>query len=842
MAGLPDLHQAVSRTEQSSQVMNQHYDPQQVERAVQQYWSQHDSFAASDEADDKFYCLSMFPYPSGQMHMGHVRCYTLGDVISRYQRLKGRNVLQPMGWDAFGLPAENAAIKHGVPPAEWTYQNIATMRDQFQRLGFGLDWSREFATCDPEYYRWEQWFFTRLFRKGLVERKTAIVNWDPVDQTVLANEQVEDGRGWRSGALIERREMPQWTIKITDYADELLRDLDHMDGWPEQVRAMQRNWIGRSEGVEIEFDVAGAGVSNSCLQVYTTRPDTLMGCTYVALAAEHPLARQVAERDSEVAAFRDKCRNLKAAEAELATMEKLGVATDLQALHPLTGEPVPVWIANFVLMEYGSGAVMCVPGHDQRDWEFARKYDLPIRQVIEPLAPGDDCDLQAAAYTEKGRLVNSGQFDGLDFAEAFDAIADALAQKGHGRRTINFRLRDWGVSRQRYWGCPIPMINCPACGPVPVPEDQLPVVLPTDVQFEGVASPLKTEAFADWRVCSCPQCGGAAERETDTFDTFMESSWYYARFASADNHAAMLDARAAQWTPVKHYVGGIEHAVLHLLYARFYHKLLRDEGLLDSDEPFERLLLLGMVNKDGRKMSKSAGNIVSPDALVAEHGADAVRTFMMFAAPPDQTVEWSDSGVEGSVRFLKRVWKLVHDHAAPGLPGKGVPNGLNGDQKAIRRRAHEVLQRADDDYGRRLNFNTVVSGAMELSNELGRFEDGSAAGRAVRQEALEILVVILSPIAPHICHTLWQTLGHTEPVVAARWPDVDAGALAREAVELVVQVNGKVRGKIQVAAGADEETVRSAALADENVQRFTADKTLRKLIHVPDKLVNLVVG
>ena len=827
--------------------MDQHYDPQAVERRAQDYWRAHDSFRARDADPDKFYCLSMFPYPSGKVHMGHVRCYTLGDVIARYQRLKGRNVLQPMGWDAFGLPAENAAIQNNVPPAEWTHANIDIMRTQFKRLGFALDWSREFATCDPEYYRWEQWFFTRLFRKGLVERHTTIVNWDPVDQTVLANEQVEDGRGWRSGALIERREMPQWTLRITAYADELLQSLDTMDGWPEQVRAMQRNWIGRSEGVEIEFDLTGPDVSEQDspvperLKVYTTRPDTFFGCTYVAVAAEHPLARAEAERNPRVAAFRERCRNLRTAEADLATMEKLGIPTAFTAVHPLTGESLPVWIANFVLMEYGSGAVMCVPGHDQRDWEFARKYDLPIPQVIEPVDPEVPADLEQEAFTDRGRLINSGKYDGLEFDAAFAAIASDLEARGYGQRRVNFRLRDWGVSRQRFWGCPIPIIHCPTCGPVPVPDADLPVVLPTDVKFEGVTSPLKTEAFAHWRQCACPKCGGDAERETDTFDTFMESSWYYARFASADNHEAMLDERAPAWTPVDHYVGGIEHAVLHLLYARFFHKLLRDEGLVDSDEPFKRLLLLGMVNKDGRKMSKSAGNIVSPDALVAAHGADAMRTFMMFAAPPDQTVEWSDSGVEGSVRFLKRLWKLIVDHRAAGPVPALEPDALDADQRALRRRVHETLARADDDYGRRLNFNTVVSGAMELANDIGRFEDTTKQARAVRQEALTILCRVLSPIAPHLCHEAWLALGHDTPVIDAGWPELDPSALARDTVELVVQVNGKVRARLELSAGADRETAVAAALADENVQRFIDGKALAKAIHVPDKLINLVV-
>ncbi|HSG88660.1 MAG TPA: leucine--tRNA ligase [Pseudomonadales bacterium] len=823
------------------------FDAHAIEARAQQYWNERKCFEADDDAPDKFYCLSMFAYPSGQMHMGHVRNYTLGDVISRYQRLKGKNVLQPVGWDAFGLPAENAAIQNKVPPAEWTHANIDAMRVQFKRLGFALDWTREFATCDPEYYRWEQWMFTKLFAKGLVERKTTIVNWDPVDQTVLANEQVENGRGWRSGAIIERREMPQWTLKITAYAQELLDELDHMDGWPEQVRTMQRNWIGRSEGVEITFDVRGEGVEGidggERLSVYTTRPDTFLGCTYVAVAAEHPLARLVAARDPEVAAFRETCRNIKAAEAEVATMEKLGIATDLVAIHPLTGAELPVWIANFVLMEYGSGAVMAVPGHDERDWEFATKYDLPIVQVIAP-APDSDatCDVGTGAFVDKGVLVNSGDYDGLSSAAAFDAIADALQKQGRGERQVNFRLRDWGVSRQRYWGCPIPMVLCAQCGSVPVPDDQLPVVLPTDVTFKGVASPLKTDEFAAWRRVDCPQCGAAAERETDTFDTFMESSWYYARYACADNHEVMLDERAKQWAPVDHYVGGIEHAVLHLLYSRFYHKLLRDAGLVVGNEPFKRLLLLGMVNRDGRKMSKSAGNAVSPTELVDQHGADAVRTFMMFAAPPDQTVEWNSSGVEGSVRFLKRLHGLVGELVAAGPAVTLDLGALNDDQKALRRKAHETLAKADDDLGRRLAFNTVVSGVMELTNEVARLGDDSAQGRAVRFEALSIAVLVLSPIAPHICHELWLQMGHATPVIDAGWMAVDEAALRRDSVELVVQVNGKVRARLTIAAGADQDAALAAAQEDENVVRHMDGKTVRKVIHVQDKLLNIVVG
>lgn len=824
------------------------YDPAAVEADAQARWAEDRVFEADDQGEAPFYCLSMFAYPSGQMHMGHVRCYTLGDVIARYQRLKGRTVLQPVGWDAFGLPAENAAIKNQVPPAQWTYANIDAMRAQFKRLGLALDWSREFATCDPSYYRWEQWMFLKLVEKGLVERQTTTVNWDPVDQTVLANEQVENGRGWRSGALIERREMPQWTLKITRYADELVDALDSMDGWPEQVRTMQRNWIGRSEGVDIDFTVeAPEGTPPvSTLTVYTTRPDTFFGCTYVAVAPDHPLAKAAAEQDPALAAFRAECQKVRAAEADLATQEKLGLPTPYTATHPLTGAPLPIWVANFVLMDYGTGAVMAVPGHDERDFEFAQKYDLPIVQVVAPKADSAEAaDLSQAAYTSKdGVLVNSPGFDGLAFPEAFDGIASALEAKGAGRRRVNYRLRDWGVSRQRYWGCPIPMILCEGCGPVPVPEDDLPVVLPTDVVFDGVASPLKTGAMAEWRKVDCPRCGAAAERETDTFDTFMESSWYYARFACADNDSAMLDERAKKWTPVDHYVGGIEHAVLHLLYSRFYHKLLRDEGLVDSDEPFKRLLLLGMVLKDGRKMSKSAGNIVSPNELIDRHGADALRTFMMFAAPPDQTVEWSDSGVDGATRFLRRLWGQVQSHVAANPAARPAldPAALSESGKALRRLAHETLAKADDDFGRRLAFNTVVSAVMSLSNELGRFEGDGDAAWALRQEVLSIAVQVLSPIAPHLCHRLWLDLGHARPVVEGPWLTVDEAALARDEIDLVVQVNGKLRGKLTVPAQADQAAAEARAREEDNVMRHLEGKTVRKVIYVPGKLLNFVVG
>jgi len=818
--------------------MSATYDPHAVERAAQALWDESASFVANESgAGEKFYCLAMFPYPSGRLHMGHVRCYTLGDVINRYHRLKGFNVMQPMGWDAFGLPAENAAIKHGIPPAIWTRDNIAYMRGQMRRLGFGIDWSREFATCEPSYYHWEQWFFIKLFEQGLVYRKRSMVNWDPVEQTVLANEQVEDGKGWRSGAPVERREMEQWFLKITAYADELLDELDRLPGWPESVKSMQRNWIGKSHGVEIDFPIAG---SQETLSVYTTRPDTLLGATYVAVAPQHPLASKAAASDPAVADFVERCKNTKTAEAEVATMEKAGIATGLAVEHPLTGERLPVWVANFVLMEYGSGAVMAVPGHDQRDWEFAGKYGIPIKQVIAP-ADGDDaaCDLSRAAYVEYGRLVNSGEYDGLTSAQAFDAIAAALEARQRGRRQTNYRLRDWGVSRQRYWGCPIPMIHCPACGVVPVPERDLPVVLPTEVEFQGVRSPLTTmESFYK---TTCPGCGGEARRDTDTFDTFMESSWYYARFACPDANTPMLDDRANYWTPVDHYTGGIEHAILHLLYARFFHKLMRDQGLVDSDEPFVRLLMLGMVLQDGKKMSKSAGDAGDPQHLLDKYGADAVRTAMMFAAPPDQSFEWNEAGVEGQGRFCRRLWALAHEHMAGGPVAELDVAQLSSAARDLRRKTHETLQRADDDFGRRLQFNTVVSAVHELVNAIGRTDVRSAQDRAAVHEALRIAVIVLSPIAPHITQALWAALGESGHLVDARWPVLDESALVRDRVELVVQVNGKVRGRVEISADADEETARREALGNENVERFLQGKTVRKVIMVPGKLLNIVL-
>lgn len=814
--------------------MSAKYKPDEVERDAREFWAAERCFEVDeDPSKEKFYALTMFPYPSGQLHMGHVRVFTINDVIARYQRMQGRHVLQPMGWDAFGMPAENAAIQRGVPPAKWTYRNIAYMRDQLKRLGYAYDWTREVTTCRPDYYRWEQWLFTRLFRKGLVYRKNSVVNWDPVDQTVLANEQVIDGRGWRSDALIERREIPQWFMKITAYADELLDNLDRMEGWPEPVKTMQRNWIGRSEGLEIEFAVAGEAEP---LTVFTTRPDTLMGVTYMAVAAEHPLAQTAALDNPEIAAFIEECRKSGAAEATIETMEKKGMPLGIMARHPITGEEVPLWVANFVLMSYGTGAIMAVPGHDQRDWDFAKAHGLPIRQVIGP-EDGSSLDIEAAPYLDHGITVNSGEYDGLNFEDAFEKIAAFFEAGNIGRRQVNYRLRDWGVSRQRYWGTPIPIVYCDDCGAVPVPEEDLPVVLPEDVEFEGVASPIKS--MPEFYETTCPSCGKDAKRETDTFDTFVESSWYFARYACPDSDTAMLDEREAYWMPVDQYTGGIEHAILHLLYARFFQKLLRDEGLSAADEPFTNLLTQGMVLKDGAKMSKAKGNTVDPQVLIDEYGADTVRLFMMSAAPPEQALEWSDDGVQGAFRFLKRLWAAVDEHCAGGAPE--AVSDFSDAQKDLRRKTHQTIAKVSDDIGRRYKFNTAVAATMELLNAIGRFDDGSAGGRAVINESLSAIVMLLSPIVPHICHALWQRLGHDEPLIYAAWPEVDESALEQDSIELVVQVNGKLRGRINVAADTERDAIEKAALADENVQRFVAGRDVRKIIVVPGRLVNVVV-
>ncbi len=850
--------------------MDQQYDPQSIENSAQQYWTDNASFKASEDPDrEKFYCLSMFPYPSGKLHMGHVRNYTIGDVISRYQRMLGKNVLQPMGWDAFGLPAENAAIKNKKPPAEWTYANIDYMKGQLNRLGFGYDWDRELATCNPDYYKWEQWLFTRLMEKGMAYRKTATVNWDPVDQTVLANEQVIDGRGWRSGAIVEKRDIEQWFLKISDYAQELLDDLDKLPDWPERVVTMQRNWIGRSVGLQMAF---GLENSDDKLEIFTTRPDTLMGVTYVAVAAEHPLSLQTAENNAELKAFIEECRKGGVSEAELETMEKKGFPLGINALHPVTGEAVPVFAANFVLMSYGSGAVMAVPAHDQRDYEFAGKYGIAIKPVIYP-ADGSDCDVSSAAYTEKGILKNSGEFDGLTSEAAFDAIADWLEQNDKGQRQVNFRLRDWGVSRQRYWGCPIPVIK-DAEGNVS-PASEFPVRLPEDVVVDGSGSPLK-------KMPEFYELGDGNQRETDTFDTFFESSWYYARYCCPDADSSMLDDRARYWLPVDQYVGGIEHAILHLLYARFFNKLMRDEGLLENDEPFTRLLTQGMViaetfyreNTDGskdwfnpadvvverdekgrvksamlktdgqpviaggvEKMSKSKNNGVDPQDLIDRFGADTVRLYTMFTAPPDQSLEWSDEGVEGANRFLRRLWAIA---AEVTNDANEVPADLDERLKNLRREIHSALKKALFDYERQ-QYNTVVSSCMSIVNQLYKL-DQSAADKAVLREGMSIVLRLLAPIAPHVTHHLWQTLEYGKDILNASWPELDESALVQDCIEYVVQVNGKVRGKISVAADADKATVEAVAKSNDNVQRHLDGVTIRKVIVVPNKLVNIVAN
>ncbi|PPV36830.1 leucine--tRNA ligase [Ectopseudomonas oleovorans] len=870
--------------------MHEQYSPREIEAAAQSHWDAQQSFVVSEQpGKDTFYCLSMFPYPSGKLHMGHVRNYTIGDVIARYQRMQGKNVLQPMGWDAFGMPAENAAMKNQVAPAKWTYENIAYMKSQLKSLGLAIDWTREVTTCKPDYYRWEQWLFTRLFEKGVIYRKNGTVNWDPVDQTVLANEQVIDGRGWRSGALIEKREIPMYYFKITAYAEELLSSLDELDGWPEQVKTMQRNWIGKSYGADIvfDYDVASIGIDGQ-LKVYSTRPDTLMGATYVAVAAEHPLAQRAAEGNAAIAAFIAECKAGSVAEADMATMEKKGVATGQFVIHPLTGDKLPVFVANYVLWGYGEGAVMAVPAHDERDFEFAHKYDLPIQPVYAGEGKDYDSGQWQAWYTDKDGLttVNSGKYDNLDFSAAFDAIVADLEATGHGARKTQFRLRDWGISRQRYWGCPIPIIHCDACGDVPVPEDQLPVVLPEDVVPDGAGSPLAR--MPEFYQCKCPKCGADAKRETDTMDTFVESSWYFARYASPHYEGGMVDPAAANhWLPVDQYIGGIEHAILHLLYARFFHKLMRDEGLVSSNEPFKNLLTQGMVvaetyyrtlenggkdwfnpadvelerdakakvisaklKSDGQpveiggteKMSKSKNNGVDPQAMIDAYGADTCRLFMMFASPPDQSCEWSDAGVEGANRFLRRVWRLAHGHVSAGLPGKLDVSVLTDEQKAVRRAIHLAIKQASNDIGQHHKFNTAIAQVMTLMNVLEKAATATEQDRALVHEGLEIVTLLLAPITPHISHELWQRLGHADAVIDAQWPQVDESALVQDSLTLVVQVNGKLRGEIIVAASASREDVEAAARANENVLRFTEGLSIRKVIVVPGKLVNIVAN
>jgi leucyl-tRNA synthetase len=814
--------------------MSQEYTPQTLELALQAEWAESRRFAVQpDDAREKFYCLAMFPYPSGRLHMGHVRNYTIADVIARYQRMQGKNVLQPMGWDAFGLPAENAAIANKVAPAAWTRENIDHMRAQLQRLGYAYDWDREIATCDPQYYQWEQWFFTQLYERGLVYKKMATVNWDPVDQTVLANEQVIDGRGWRSGAVVERREIPQWFIRITAYAEELLEGLDALDGWPEAVRTMQRNWIGKSRGVELAFGLDEPVANLDRIEVYTTRPDTLYGVTYVSLAAEHPITLALAEKNTELAEFITACKQASVSEADMAQAEKLGMDTGLRAKHPLTGEAIPVWVANYVLMDYGSGAVMAVPAHDERDWEFARKYALPMKTVVCDAA-GQPAETADSAYTEHGVLTGSAEFDGCDFDEAFEGIAARLEAAGMGHTTTQFRLRDWGVSRQRYWGTPIPMLNLKNGQDIPIPADRLPSLLPEDVTMDGVISPIKADP--EWRQFEFE--GQPCERETDTFDTFVQSSWYYARFTCPHYTEGMIDSdQANYWLPVDQYVGGVEHAILHLLYSRFFHKLMRDAGLVNSDEPFERLLTQGMVLKDGAKMSKSKGNTVDPQELIDRYGADTVRLFSMFAAPPEQSLEWSDSGVEGANRFIRRLWRLVHDVDTDGT--EALPDSLSSEQKNLRRKIHETIAKVSDDYGRRQTFNTAVAAVMELCNELGRHSSEHGGDRAIIDEGLRAVLQLLWPITPHLSEHLWQALTG-EAFKESQWPEVDDTALSRDELEIVVQVNGKVRGKISVPASADNAEIEAMAKSQENVQRFLEDTTIRKVIVVPQKLVNIV--
>lgn len=817
--------------------MQQQYPFKDIEQSAQAYWEANQSFAASETSDKpKYYCLSMFPYPSGRLHMGHVRNYTIGDVLSRFHKMKGFNVMQPMGWDAFGLPAENAAIKHETAPAKWTYENIEHMKTQLKQLGLGVDWNREIATCKPEYYKWEQWLFTELFKKGLIYKKTSTVNWDPVDGTVLANEQVIDGRGWRSGALVEKREIPQYFMKITAYAEELLNDLDTLDGWPEQVKTMQRNWIGKSFGCEVEFPIVG---QTGNLKVYTTRPDTLMGATYVAVAAEHPLATQAAQNKPAMADFIAECKRGSVAEADVATAEKKGMATGLFVTHPLNGEKLPVWVANYVLASYGEGAVMAVPAHDERDFEFANKYGLAIKAVIQKT---DDDTLP---MTDHGILFNSSTFNGLNFDQASNAISAALSADNLGKKRTQYRLRDWGISRQRYWGCPIPIVHCACCGEVPVPVEQLPVALPEDVIMDGVGSPIKKDA--SFYETTCPTCGGKSTRETDTLDTFFESSWYFARYASFDSHIAMVDERANYWLPVDQYVGGIEHAILHLLYARFFNKLMRDVGLIKNDEPFINLLTQGMVLKDGTKMSKSKGNTVDPQELIDNYGADTARLFMMFAAPPEQSLEWADSGVEGANRFLRRLWKAVYDHVKIGeiAAYKSADSSveLSAELKSIRLQLHMTIEKVADDYARRHSFNTAISSVMELMNALTKIEGTDIATRQVRQEVLQNVALLLSPIVPHICQAMWAELCPNSHILEVSWPIADQSAMVQDSVDYVIQVNGKLRGSITVAKTEPKEALETLALAQPFVQKFIEEHmTVRKIVVVPNKLINIVVA
>lgn len=809
-----------------SQLLSEQYHPEKVESQTQAFWEKNNVFKTiEDPSKEKFYCLSMFPYPSGALHVGHVRNYTLGAVIAAFQRMQGKNVLHPIGWDAFGLPAENAAIKNKIPPAKWTYQNIEHMRTQLKRLGLNFNWDREFATCDPKYYRWEQWLFIKMLEKGLVYKKNAMVNWDPIDQTVLANEQVIDGKGWRSGAIVERKNISQWFFKISDYAQELLTDLDTLTGWPEQVRTMQRNWIGRSQGVNFKFEVDYPNTEP--LEVYTTRHDTIMGVTYVAIAAQHPLTQLALSKNrknSALQSFIDECQHGKVAEADLATMEKKGMPTGLYAIHPFTKEKLPIWIGNYVLLDYGTGAVMAVPAHDERDHEFAKKYDLPIKTVIN----------------DENLLINSYEFNDLTIELARERIADKLEQLKIGQRQVHFRLRDWGISRQRYWGTPIPIIYCETCGDVPVPQADLPVKLPENVTPQGLGSPLAN--MPEFYNVNCPKCNQGAKRETDTFDTFVESSWYQLRFTCPDQNEKMLDERVNYWAPVDQYIGGIEHAILHLLYARFFHKVIRDLGLVKSNEPFTHLLTQGMVLKDGAKMSKSKGNTIDPQPLMDTYGADTLRLFILFTSPPEQSLEWSDAGVQGAFRFLKRLWKIIRAHIVIQPP-------ITQDQDAPKTSAytttkcilHQTIQKVTDDFERRHTFNTAIAAIMELINHLNNFEISSQADYQLKQQAWEAIILMLSPIVPHITHVLWEALGHQTPIINAPWPQFDPSAIVRDTLQMAIQINGKMRGHITIAFDAPNPMIEKIALAHESVKRHTQGKTIKKIIIVPKKLINIVV-
>ena len=812
------------------------YNPREIEESAQNYWEDKRVFESiEDQEKEKYYCLCMFPYPSGRLHRGHVRNYTIGDVVSRYQRMHGKNVLQPMGWDAFGLPAEGAAIKNNMAPSKWTRQNIEYMKYQLKMLGFGYDWSRELATCDPDYYKWEQWMFTRLFEKGIAYRSDAIVNWDPVENTVLANEQVIDGKGWRSGATIERRNMPQWFLRITDYCEELLEGLDDLD-WPEQVKVMQRNWIGRSEGYEIDFEIPHL---DTAISVYTTRTDTLFGATYLALAPEHPIVQEIASLDNNVQEFLEDTKSQAVSEEALEKMEKKGVPLGFNAINPINGEEIPVWTANFVLMTYGTGSIMSVPAHDQRDHDFAKKYDLHIQPVIRSNDKDSNHDFNKEAYIEEGILFNSGNYDGVSSAQAKDQIGELLTDKNAAKKVINYRLRDWLISRQRYWGAPIPVLTNEQGDLVSESDENLPVSLPEEVEFDGVHSPLKTMSdFYEVNDRDIPLV-----RETDTFDTFMESSWYYARFCSSDSDKAMLDDRAKYWLPVDLYIGGIEHAILHLLYARFYHKLLRDEGLVEGNEPFKRLLTQGMVLNDGAKMSKSLGNTVDPEEMIQNYGADTVRLFMMFTSPPEQSLEWSDTAINGSYRFLKKLWKLIktHQDSIKDIPGISSNEKFNGNQNKLRRKTHQTISKVTDDIGRRYTFNTAIAAVMELVNEVSAFNVDDELDRQVIKEAIESILLLLSPIVPHICHQLWLDINHDQPIIDARWPKYDSSLLKSETSLIVVQVNGKLRSKLEVDASISEDELKSMALSDEKVVRFIDGNEIKKIIVIPEKLVNIVV-